>query len=279
MGTPNQHKLPKKRKTSFVERIDKLHTGYLLLIGVGIYCLIVVMFSGVEFQLMRIGAIMSNAKINGFWDLAYFNFISILSIGYGDISPTGGLRWVTIAEAIIGLGVYSSVISIITIKILIPREDTIVFSKYAYFCTKKNAFMIIYLNTAKKRITNLETSWYFKLNEDWWTCRPSKVPFITTSVQTFYLCYNKSLDKIAEELHSMDCLRVSLTGNLGMSVYSTSLQYNLKDIIVIPDRTELSRYPGFYLVDNHLEDEEFARMFHYCPNNAEKLSDYVKVRT
>ncbi|KQM77969.1 hypothetical protein ASE74_16395 [Pedobacter sp. Leaf216] len=269
-----QNTLPKKRKHSFVEWIDSQGAASLAVLGILSYSAMVLVFSLLE-KIILSPSDFNQPLLRDWNDLIYFNFISILTIGYGDIAPKGNFRWFVILEAVLGLGVYSSFISIITIKILLPKKDTIVFSRFAYFCTNENAFMIIYLNTAKKVITSLETSWYFKLGEDWTTCQPAKVPFITTSVQTFYLRFGKSLEEISAKLHPLDCLRVGLTGSLGMSNYSTSIQYNLSEIIIIPDRKELSKYPGFYSVDDSLGSEKFIAMFHYEPDGAPRLSTYA----
>jgi hypothetical protein len=269
-----QHEVPDVRKKSFLLWIDRQNALKLFLIGTSCYIGIVVLFSLAEWMFIP-NLTLESSSICNFWDLLYFNFISILSIGYGDMAPKGILRGFTILEALVGLVVYSSFISIFIIKVLLPRENTIIFSKYAYFCTSVNSFMIIYLNTTTRKITNLETVWYFKLNEDWKTMQPCKVPFVTTSVQTFYLGFGKSLVEIKEQLHYKDCLRVSLTGNLGMSTYATSIQYDLSDILVIEDRSELSAYEGFYRVDAYLGKDGFADKFHYNPTGAPKLSDLL----
>lgn len=270
----DQFQLPKTRKKSFVLWIDKQPAWVLFVNGLFCYIGVVMFFSLAEWFFVP-EQVFICSSIWGFGDLLYFNFVSILSIGYGDIAPIGVLRGFTILEALLGLVVYSSFISIFIIKLMLPNEHTIVFSKYAYFCTAVDSFMIIYLNTTTRKITNLETAWYFKLNEDWKTMPPSKVPFITTSVQTFYLEFKQELGDFAGKLHYKDSLRVSLTGNLGMSSYSTSIQYDLKDILIIEDRSELTKYDGFYRVDNNLATEEFVDKFHYRPENAKSLSDYI----
>ena len=269
-----QFQLPTSRKKSIIETIDGLNFWSLIWRGLLIYLAIVLTVSGIE-CLFNPAVHFKHDNTFNFGDLVYFNFVSILTIGYGDISPKDYFRIPTIIEAILGLGIYSLIISIITIKLLLPAKNTIVFSKYAYYCRDDHSFMVIYLNTATQYITNLETSWYFKLNENWDTKPPVKVPFITTSVQTFYLEY-LTFEKIVPLLHSYDCLRLGLSGNLGMGNYSTFVQYNLDEILVIPNRDELKRYPGFYQVDQHLKSTDFVKYFHYCPPGAVFLNAFVQ---
>jgi hypothetical protein len=277
MKTGNQFTLPSRRSPSFTERLDNLSFGKILLVGLAIYCGTVLFFSILEFLIGGQGHL-TNTQ-GDFGDLVYFNFISILTIGYGDLSPVGIFRIFTVVEAIIGLTIYSLMVSIVTIKLLLPRKDVVVFSRYAYYCKDHKAFLIIYLNTAKQFVTNLETTWYFKLKEDWHTNIPFKVPFITNSVQTFYLYYNKSLEEIVPNLHGFDCLRVGLSGILGMSTYSTFVQYDLKDILGIDNRSILTKYEGFYKVDQFIGTSEFESYFHYCPSLARTLDSFLTNRT
>ena len=268
MKIGDQFNLPSTRHASFTELLDKISTSKVMLLGLALYCVIPLLFKLLEKQIGLDGHF--NASHLSFVDLLYFNFISILTIGYGDIFPLGAFRIYTVGEAILGLTLYSLMVSIITMKLILPRKNVIIFSKYSYYCEKDNAFLIIYLNTAQQFINNLETSWYFKLGEDWHALPPVKVPFITNSVQTFYLKYENS-ENLIQRLHQFDCLRVGLSGSLGMSSYSTYVQYALKDILIIADRKSLTQYEGFYEVDKFLKTKKFQEMFHYCPPNSSTL--------
>jgi len=276
MKSGKQFELPKSRPKSFLERLTNLNWWQLALCGLFLYAGPVIFFSVIEW-LIGISYLKSSSITNiDFGDLVYFNFISMLTIGYGDLWPSGIFRVFTIIEAILGLGVYTLSISLITIKLLLPRANTIVFSKYAYYCIKDKAFMVIYLNTANQFITNLETSWYFKLNEDWETRTPVRVPFITKSVQTFYLKFPNEFQEINAMLHPYDCLRVGLSGSVGMANYSTYVEYGVEDILVINSRAALTRYAGFYEVDQNLTKPEFEKYFHYHPADATPLSLSLK---
>jgi hypothetical protein len=273
MKSGKQFELPKSRPKSIPERLTNLNGWQLFGRAIGLYIIPIIICSCIEWKIGPDHLKSSCTIPAGFWDLIYFNFISMLTIGYGDLSPTGVFRVITIIEAIYGLAVYSLTISLLLIKMLLPRKDTIVFSKYGYYCVKDGAFMVIYLNTANQFITNLETSWYFKLNDDWETRIPVRVPFITKSVQTFYLKPSVPFEQINAELHPYDCLRVGLNGSLGIANYSTYVEYGIEDILIIENRNELIGYTGFHEVDENLTDAEFERLFHYKPKNARPLSD------
>ena len=265
-----QFKLPSERHPSRSERLDKISLWGILGSGLALYCTIALLFTIIE-KFVGLNGNINKSDIS-FPDLLYFNFISILTIGYGELFPLAIFRIFVVAEAIVGLMIYSLMVSVFTLKMLLPRKNTIIFSKYAYYCVDDDAFLIIYLNTAKQFIANLETTWYFKWNEDWQTRPPVRVPFITTSVQTFYLKF-ETFAKIVPKLHPFDCLRVGLSGNLGISTYSTFVEYGLDDILVIQNRTTLTQYDGFYKVDESIGTPEFERMFHYCPDNCPTLKD------
>ncbi|SDE84903.1 Ion channel [Mucilaginibacter pineti] len=276
MKTGNQFELPKERSKSFLELIDALSNRAIIGWGALLYAGPVLLISVAEYFIGGKTHIVTTQADVTFWDLIYFNFVSMLTIGYGDMSPSGIFRFFTILEAITGLAIYTCSISLITIKLLLPKKNIIVFSKYAYYCLDDEAFMIIYLNTANQFLTNLETSWYFKLDEDWDTRSPVRVPFITKSVQTFQLHFDKTFQDINATLHPYDCLRIGLSADIGMASYSTYVEYGVEEILVISNRTALTAYEGFYKVDEQLQTEKFANFFHYCPEGASRLSECLK---
>jgi hypothetical protein len=76
---------------------------------------------------------------NGWWDILYFNFMIILTVGYGDFAPLGFGKVLSSLEALAGVGLFAGGVSLLTIKALRPSAHTIVFSKYAYYCKKETA--------------------------------------------------------------------------------------------------------------------------------------------
>src|SRR6202012_2653786 len=92
----SKFKLPEKRRFSFAELIDQLSTWKIVTGGIVIYTVIVLVFSAIEWLLGVNGNYENKIQTIAFGDLVYFNFISILTIGYGDLSPLGIFRVLTI---------------------------------------------------------------------------------------------------------------------------------------------------------------------------------------
>jgi hypothetical protein len=213
------------------------------------------------------------AAADHFTDLLYFNLITILTVGYGDFHPASWGKWFSVAEAFVGVGLFSMLVAVVTLKALLPPQDTIVFSKFAYYCTDPECFLIIFVNTSNTNLGNAEISSYFKLGGDWGVKPSITSPFITQAVQTFYIEYVPSKE-IISELRDGDGLRVGIVGGLGFTSFSTSIQYHADKILVIPNRDELVSFEGFWKPD--FASPSFKRMFHYQPEGALTLEAYVE---
>jgi hypothetical protein len=196
----------------------------------------------------------------------------ILTIGYGDIHPVGWGRAFSVAEGIIGVGMFGLLVAVVTTKLLSPRHDSVVFSRYGYYCTEEQRFLLIFVNTTNTYIVNVDMTSYFKLGGDWGVRHPIRTPFITTSVQTFFLD-KEQLDNIVKLLKEGDVFRFSLSGQLGVYTYSVAVQYHADEIIVIPNREALTCYEGFRTPDFHTVN--ISEMFHYRPPSSLSLAEYV----
>jgi hypothetical protein len=212
--------------------------------------------------------------VDNFGDILYFNLITILTVGYGDFHPTSYGKLFSVGEAFIGVGLFSVLVAVITVKALLPPRNTIVFSKYAYYCTDPECFLIIFVNTSNTNLGNVEISSYFKLGGDWRVKPSITSPFITQSVQTFYIEY-ASAKEIISKLRDGDSLRVGISGGVGFTSVSTSIQYHAEEIIVIPDREELV---AFFepLWEPDFTSPAFEGMFHYHLEQALTLKSYVE---
>jgi hypothetical protein len=205
-----------------------------------------------------------------FWDMIYFNFVTILTVGYGDISPHGFGRTLSTLEALFGVGLFAGGVSLLTVKALRPAPNTIVFSKYAYYCLEEQRFMVIFLNTSVSRLENCTISSYFKIGRNWQVSPAVSPPFLTTAVQTFFVDSHTE-DEIREKLMDGDCLRVCVSGNLLGSEVAASVQYKPHEILVLQSRTFIAKYEPFWRPN--FGDPEFFEMFHYKPEGAQTLAE------
>jgi hypothetical protein len=267
-------KLPVKRPGSFLKFVDETSFGRLVLYGLLAYVSVVVTISLIEFVALKLLGLewvkYSNGDPVGFWDTIYFNFVTILTVGYGDISPNGFGKVLSTIEAVFGVGLFAGAISLLTVKALRPSPDTIVFSEYAYYCLDEQRFMVIFLNTSVSRLENCSISSYFKIGRDWQVSPAISPPFLTTAVQTFFIDEH-SEKEIRENLMDGDCLRVCVSGNLLGSEVAASVQYKPHEILVLQNRKFIASYEPFWKPD--FGDAEFVKMFHYKPENAETLSE------
>lgn len=273
--------LPQKRTGRLLAWLDRYNLWRLIIAGLLSYASIVLIFSVIEYVCHILGhdLIFNNYSVGiTFFDILYFNLSTILTSSFGDFRPV--LFWgrlFSILEVFIGVGLFSALVAVIIVKALLPPRNSVVFSKYAYYCTDVDPqrFLIIFVNTSYTNLGNVEISSYFKLGGDW-RIRPSDTaPFITQSVQTFYIgAYSES--EVVRLLRDGDCLRVGMAGGLGFTSFSTSVQYNTDEILVIPDRSELVRF-FLPLWNPNFNDPEFKRMFHYRPEGALTLRSYVEV--
>ena len=276
--------LPKKRTGRIARWIEETSIGRMLLYGLMAYLLPVVVISGVECLVPESpkSAWVKSGQDGetSFWNLLYFNAITILTIGYGDYSPHGtGARLLSVLEAFWGTGVMTAMLSALIAKFLSPPKDAIVFSKYAYYCREPQEFLVIFVNTTNNRVVNAEVADYFKLGGDWRILPAFRTPLITRAVQTFHTA-NCPLEDIVALLDTTDpenrrdAFRFGISGQIGNGTFSTAIEYGSNDIIVIPNRDELTAYKGFWFPN--FDDPELLRMFHYRPEGALTLVQFVK---
>jgi Ion channel len=270
--------LPRKRTGRAIAWLDEQSIRRIALIGVGLYLGIVVLVSGVEFAFHLAGYDLvhndQGSGVGNVADLLYFNLITILTVGYGDFHPTSIGKLFSVIEAFAGVGLFSLLVAVITVKALLPPRNTIVFSKYAYYCTEPQCFLIIFVNTSNTNLAIVEMSSYFKLGGDWGVKHSITSPFVTRSVQTFHI-ERVELEKIVLNLRDGDCLRVGIMAGVGFTSFSTSIQYHAEKILVIPNRNELV---AFFEPKWHPDFNcpELREMFHYQPQKALTLRSFVE---
>lgn len=97
-----------------LEKLVSLWLGMILVFGL-IYWL-----AGIDMGWgLQAGNSAVKTDLDGLWTAIYFSFVTALSIGYGDVVPTGVLRIFAIAEGAAGLMIFGCVIS----KLVSRRQE------------------------------------------------------------------------------------------------------------------------------------------------------------
>jgi hypothetical protein len=278
---PSAFELPRERTGTIVRWLAEATVARVSWLGLTVYLAVVLIFSAIEIIALYYGIPLvvyqqgDMTKAADGWLILYFNFVTILTIGYGDFTPAGMGKVLAISEAIVGTGVLGVTIAALTAKFLSPPRNSIVFSKYGYYCIDEQRFLIIFVNTTKNLLVNVEMSSYFKLGGDWGVRNSIRSPFVTQAVQTFFLdCV--PIGDLVKNLTDGDVFRFAIECRIGDTAFSIAIQYSPEEIIVLPDRKELIAYPGFWNFD--FRSEEFSRMFHYRPDGAPTLVEYLGTR-
>lgn len=265
--------LPKHHKDRLIRHIEKSSIFSLIFQGFSIYFSIVVLFSIIFyfFDNLNYGVLDQNV---GFYDLLYFNFISILTIGYGDYAPLGFGRFFAVLEALIGFGLFGAWIGVAILKITLPAKDSIVFSKYCYYVENEESFVVTFLNTNRLPLVNAEMYSSFKRGRDF-KLRPSyKSPYIGKSAWTF-APYKFPIDEIGKlKLFTDDGFKFGINGSYAFANFATAMKYTLDKILVIDSREPLTN--DINLRNPKLSSPELHDSFHYKPDGVLNFPEYAR---
>lgn len=271
---------PRRKTGKLVSWIGRQRVLTLTALGVTIYFGVAIVVSIVEFaaQLAEHPLVVYSADAKGvasWWDILYFNLITILTVGYGDLQPASFGKALSVAEAFVGVGLFSVLVAVFTVKALMPPANTIVFSRHAFYCTEPERFLIVFVNTTTQRLGNVAISSYFKIGGDWPVRPHITAPLITQSVQTFHVDH-VSQAQLIEALREGDCLRVGIDAKMDFSSFSASIQYSTDDILVIANRRKLVEFfePRW---DPDFTSPDFLKAFHDgCDADAPTLKASVE---
>jgi hypothetical protein len=166
-------------------------------------------------------------------------------------------------------------VSAVTAKLIAAPTNAVVFSELAYYCLDRQRFLIVFVNTTRNLLVNVDISSYFKLARDWPVVAPIRTPFIGRSVWTFFVQQIPESDLTAK-LKDGDILRCALSGQVGSTTFSAAVEYPTNRILVIPSRDPLTNFEGF--IEANLASLDVARMFHYRPSGAPTLAAFVAIK-
>ena len=77
-----------------------------------------------------------------------------------------------------------------------------------------------------------------------------------------------------DSLRADDAFRFGISGRFGDATFSTAIEYSPDEIIVIPNRSELTAIRAFS--SPTFRGKEFMLIFHYRPPEAPTLIEYVR---
>jgi|GEM_PF-3029769 len=263
--------LPRSRAFSFIEVVAARSARTILLAGLCLYIFPIAMITLAEYYWPSTLVFYGDKTPASLGDLWYFNFITILTVGYGDLHPVGMGRCFAVVEAVWGMLVFSLLIAALTAKVMSAPRNAIVFSRYCYYCTDQQMVLLIFVNTTRSILIDADMSSYLKLGGHWLVTHSIRSPFMTRSVQTFFI-RKVPLDDIVTHLQVNDVFRFSISGKLCGASCSTAIEYDVSNIRVLQHREQLTQYKG--LIEPTFKTD-ISEMFHYCPDRLVSLVDFV----
>lgn len=282
--------LPRWRSNWLLHHVDRTSTGRLILQFLGLYGATVLLYTFPLWCLANTGVntVQHGAHpITSFGRLLYFNLITILTVGYGDLAPVGFCgRTIAVLEAMTGVALMGVLLGVVVLKMTQPASNSVVFSRYCYFAKDEAAFIVVFLNTHRAPLVNATISSLVKTN-GWWTVAPAVVaPYIGGSVWAFRVKRWGSrrpnretevwgTDDIPHSIfRSDDCVRMAITGSYGFAAFAAAQSYSFDQVLVVDKASELRDNPEFS--NPKLGSPAFEAAFHYRPGNAQTLLEYLR---
>lgn len=106
-----------------VEKLRKTTSFYVI----GFFLLLPMLFSFAYYfasNADEIGCLFKDkAAVQGFWDSVYFSYVTITSLGYGDIIPSGDCQKIAILEAVSGYIGGPIIVAFIIVDLLPTRNQ------------------------------------------------------------------------------------------------------------------------------------------------------------
>src|SRR2546426_503018 len=117
--------LPRNFRESMVEFVDRTPLWALLLIGLSVYSAVVIAATFTQLACTKLGVPVvkeGTRCVQELADLVYFNVVTVLTIGYGDMRPYRWGRVIAGLEAAMGIGIFGVLVSAAVLKLMAPRQ-------------------------------------------------------------------------------------------------------------------------------------------------------------
>jgi len=285
-------RLPSRVRPSLIRFADSRSLFELIAYGIGVYLLVILLGTCADFFATKIGhqvVIEGDQCITGFWNLLYFNFVTILTVGYGDFAPVGLGRLISVLQALMGIGIFGSVIGVLVVKLMLPRKDAVVFSKYCYFDQSEKRFVVVFVNTMDMPLINAEMCSLLKMGRGEWVVYPAfTAPYVGDSAWTFSInplgkydnnfdpdddtYLNKPTDLSGRVIFPDDSIKFGISGSYGFATFAATKKYSFKEVWVIPSKSAL---PLDALRNPDLSSPDFAEKFHYVPPEGRTFESFA----
>lgn len=292
-------KIPRRQTLSAVEYVGRRSIRRLVGEGLCLYLGIVLAVTCLQRLLIQAGfqvVVYGSSPVRGWLHLIYFNLVTVLTIGYGDYAPVGAGRVMIAVEALFGVGLFGTLIGAVVVKAMLPRRDSVVFSRYCYFAKQEQRFVLQFVNTTTTRLVNVDMCSLLKLGrvnkihqsayrtpyvgKSGWTMTvnglkeyldASQVDAVRAERTSLLDAIDSFLSKVT--LYEDDGLKFGLTGSHGFSVFSTSKKYGLDECLVVETRGEI---PVDVLREPDFKSPEFVQALHYVPKNKQTFLEYAE---
>jgi len=210
-----------------------------------------------------------------FVDSIYFSFsFSLQIVKYDLLNINIFLRILILIQSLVGKIFFGIGISYLTIKILLPNENTVVFAPIAFYIKNEEKFCVMLVNTSKTLLTNLKFISIEKYHRRHRRPYVIFVPYLKNSVLTLKLEPTDILKENPRDFDPMeDGLKVSLACSLPFSQYSIAVKYSFDKIFFI-ESTDFRDVP--ILQEPDLSSTAFWDSFNNPVNKKESLTNYFQ---
>jgi hypothetical protein len=267
--------LPNSKTNRFIRAVQAVSTVRLICLGFITYGLLTVVFSGLFYVLgLPKPLVLDNTRpVTDFLEIIYFNFITILTVGYGDFHPVGIGRLLAVLEALVGTGLFGLILGIVMIKITKASDSSVVFSRYGYYSLDDQTFFVVFVNTTGAPLVNVLFSSILKIGRQNHVHPPLSAPYIGESVWDLYLHeFPSDLIKDAT-FYDDDGLKFGLSGNTGFATFATAIKYTPDNILVVQNSSVFANNP--LTMKPELGSPKFDVLLHYHPEGARTFRDYA----
>lgn len=178
-------------------------------------------------------------------ELLYFNFVTILTIGYGDYTPMGWGRFLSILEGVAGLLVFGILTGVTVLKMTTPKKTSVIFSKTCYYILEKQRFLVVFLNANRKALVFADMCSQLKFKRDFALRESYSSPYVGGSAWTFMIDRLPLGELISQPIDSEDSVKFAVRGSYGFAHFSAGVRYDLNKVIMLSSRNLFTEAPEF----------------------------------